>query len=129
MSAANCRVSLASSSSQVNTPSQRIDSALCPFLLRFLVKLLLVSPTLLLGLFGVGGRLGRLLGLRAPAPAFVFFSIVYVLAVYFVLPGKGIFFLWHLYCICFNVKTEKRVNWEKYPEFQLMIDTERSLLE
>ncbi|KAI4373473.1 hypothetical protein MLD38_011595 [Melastoma candidum] len=38
---------------------------------------------------------------------------------------QGIFFLWHLYCVCFNIKTEEWVNWEKYPEFQLVIDTDR----
>lgn len=26
---------------------------------------------------------------------------------------------WHIYCICYNIKTEEWVNWQKYPEFQL----------
>ncbi|XP_022731569.1 palmitoyltransferase Hip14-like isoform X2 [Durio zibethinus] len=32
---------------------------------------------------------------------------------------QGLFFIWHVYCICFNIRTEEWVNWKKYPEFQL----------
>ncbi|XP_078160309.1 uncharacterized protein LOC144555761 isoform X2 [Carex rostrata] len=31
-----------------------------------------------------------------------------------------VFLIWHIYCICFNIKTEEWINWNKYPEFQLM---------
>ncbi|KAJ3682741.1 hypothetical protein LUZ60_012968 [Juncus effusus] len=31
-----------------------------------------------------------------------------------------IFLMWHIYCICFNIRTEEWINWTKYPEFQLM---------
>ncbi|XWS28845.1 hypothetical protein CRYUN_Cryun25bG0106600 [Craigia yunnanensis] len=30
-----------------------------------------------------------------------------------------LFLIWHVYCICFNIRTEEWVNWKKYPEFQL----------
>ncbi|XVF05519.1 hypothetical protein REPUB_Repub05bG0179100 [Reevesia pubescens] len=30
-----------------------------------------------------------------------------------------LFLFWHVYCICFNIRTEEWVNWKKYPEFQL----------
>ncbi|XVF68745.1 hypothetical protein PTKIN_Ptkin11bG0026200 [Pterospermum kingtungense] len=32
---------------------------------------------------------------------------------------QGLFLIWHVYCICFNIRTEEWVNWKKYPEFQL----------
>ncbi|EOY34065.1 Ankyrin repeat family protein with DHHC zinc finger domain, putative isoform 4, partial [Theobroma cacao] len=32
---------------------------------------------------------------------------------------EGLFLIWHVYCICFNIRTEEWVNWKKYPEFQL----------
>ncbi|KAK8596356.1 hypothetical protein V6N12_064851 [Hibiscus sabdariffa] len=32
---------------------------------------------------------------------------------------QGPFLIWHVYCICFNIRTEEWVNWKKYPEFQL----------
>ncbi|XP_042474274.1 probable protein S-acyltransferase 15 isoform X3 [Zingiber officinale] len=33
-----------------------------------------------------------------------------------------VFLIWHIYCICFNIKTEEWINWKRYPEFQLMIE-------
>ncbi|OAY72171.1 Palmitoyltransferase ZDHHC17 [Ananas comosus] len=42
------------------------------------------------------------------------FSILQVL-------WQVVFLMWHLYCICFNIKTEEWINWRKYPEFQLNI--------
>ncbi|XP_072997719.1 uncharacterized protein [Typha latifolia] len=30
-----------------------------------------------------------------------------------------VFLIWHIYCICFNIKTEEWINWKRYPEFQL----------
>ncbi|KAI3889589.1 hypothetical protein MKX03_007533 [Papaver bracteatum] len=32
---------------------------------------------------------------------------------------KVIFFIWHIYCACVNIKTDEWINWRKYPEFQL----------
>ncbi|PPS18445.1 hypothetical protein GOBAR_AA02149 [Gossypium barbadense] len=32
---------------------------------------------------------------------------------------QGPFLIWHVYCICFNIRTEEWVNWKNYPEFQL----------
>ncbi|KAL7127417.1 hypothetical protein ABFS83_14G251500 [Erythranthe nasuta] len=29
-----------------------------------------------------------------------------------------VFILWHVYCACFNIKTDEWINWEKYPEFK-----------
>jgi len=29
------------------------------------------------------------------------------------------FLMWHIYCICFNIKTDEWINWKKYPEFQM----------
>ncbi|KAL6907624.1 hypothetical protein ACP4OV_002663 [Aristida adscensionis] len=37
-----------------------------------------------------------------------------------------VFLMWHIYCICFNIKTDEwlkgeifQINWKKYPEFQM----------
>ncbi|XP_074304243.1 uncharacterized protein LOC141638958 [Silene latifolia] len=27
------------------------------------------------------------------------------------------FFMWHVYCVCFNIKSDEWINWRKYPEF------------
>lgn len=32
-----------------------------------------------------------------------------------------VFLMWHLYCVCFNIRTDEWVNWKRYPEFQLTI--------
>ncbi|XP_058109703.1 uncharacterized protein LOC131252927 isoform X5 [Magnolia sinica] len=32
-----------------------------------------------------------------------------------------VFLAWHIYCICFNIKTDEWINWRKYPEFQLVV--------
>ncbi|PIN22006.1 DHHC-type Zn-finger protein [Handroanthus impetiginosus] len=32
-----------------------------------------------------------------------------------------VFVLWHVYCACFNIKTDEWINWKKYPEFQIKI--------
>ncbi|XP_078427708.1 uncharacterized protein LOC144700157 isoform X8 [Wolffia australiana] len=29
-----------------------------------------------------------------------------------------IFLIWHVYCICVNIRTDEWINWRKYPEFQ-----------
>ncbi|KAJ4971082.1 hypothetical protein NE237_004181 [Protea cynaroides] len=34
---------------------------------------------------------------------------------------QAVFFLWHIYCICFNIKTDEWINWKEYPEFQLTV--------
>ncbi|KAJ4725829.1 S-acyltransferase [Melia azedarach] len=33
---------------------------------------------------------------------------------------QGVFLMWHIYCVCFNVRTDEWVNWKKYPEFQVI---------
>ncbi|OWM89300.1 hypothetical protein CDL15_Pgr024045 [Punica granatum] len=38
---------------------------------------------------------------------------------------QAIFFAWHVYCVCFNIKTEEWVNWKRYPEFQVLIEDEQ----
>ncbi|XP_073148069.1 uncharacterized protein [Henckelia pumila] len=30
-----------------------------------------------------------------------------------------VFIVWHIYCACFNIKTDEWINWEKYPEFHV----------
>ncbi|KAJ7947661.1 S-acyltransferase [Quillaja saponaria] len=30
-----------------------------------------------------------------------------------------LFLMWHIYCVCFNIRTEEWINWKKYPEFHL----------
>ncbi|KAG6760838.1 hypothetical protein POTOM_034021 [Populus tomentosa] len=49
---------------------------------------------------------------------------------------QGVFFTWHLYCICFNIRTDEwerigieysalyPINWKKYPEFQFVIQSQ-----
>ncbi|KAK9280171.1 hypothetical protein L1049_013858 [Liquidambar formosana] len=34
---------------------------------------------------------------------------------------QGVFLGWHVYCVCFNIKTDEWINWTKYPEFQLPV--------
>ncbi|XXG80908.1 hypothetical protein AAC387_Pa09g1668 [Persea americana] len=31
-----------------------------------------------------------------------------------------LFLIWHIYCICSNMKTDEWINWKKYPEFQII---------
>lgn len=31
------------------------------------------------------------------------------------------FLIWHIYCICVNIKTHEWINWRRYPEFQTVI--------
>ncbi|OVA18341.1 zinc finger protein [Macleaya cordata] len=31
-----------------------------------------------------------------------------------------IFLIWHIYCVCVNIRTDEWINWKKYPEFQLV---------
>ncbi|KAK9727253.1 hypothetical protein RND81_05G268800 [Saponaria officinalis] len=30
------------------------------------------------------------------------------------------FFIWHVYCVCFNIRTEEWINWRRYPEFHVI---------
>ncbi|XP_047313097.1 palmitoyltransferase ZDHHC12-like isoform X2 [Impatiens glandulifera] len=30
---------------------------------------------------------------------------------------QGPFLVWHIYCICFNIRTDEWINWKNYPEF------------
>ncbi|KAK9940478.1 hypothetical protein M0R45_017137 [Rubus argutus] len=32
-----------------------------------------------------------------------------------------VFVLWHIYCVCANIRTDEWINWKKYPWFQLVI--------
>ncbi|KAI3423644.1 S-acyltransferase [Psidium guajava] len=38
---------------------------------------------------------------------------------------QGIFFMWHIYCISFNIRTDEWINWRKYLEFQLQVKSEQ----
>lgn len=31
------------------------------------------------------------------------------------------FLIWHIYCICFNIRTHEWIYWKKYPEFQTIV--------
>ncbi|KAL3628057.1 hypothetical protein CASFOL_028159 [Castilleja foliolosa] len=33
-----------------------------------------------------------------------------------------VFIIWHVYCACFNIKTDEWINWKEYPEFQIKIN-------
>ncbi|KAL2899020.1 putative protein S-acyltransferase 23 [Bienertia sinuspersici] len=44
------------------------------------------------------------------------FSLVQVL-------WQVIFFAWHVYCVCVNIRTEEWINWRKYPEFHVIAQT------
>ncbi|WCJ41219.1 hypothetical protein M5689_022101 [Euphorbia peplus] len=37
---------------------------------------------------------------------------------------QGIFMAWHVYCICFNIKTDEWINWKKYPELQSLVESQ-----
>ncbi|XP_050137724.1 uncharacterized protein LOC126614186 isoform X2 [Malus sylvestris] len=32
-----------------------------------------------------------------------------------------LFVIWHIYCVCFNIRTDEWINWKKHPEFQLLV--------
>ncbi|XP_022947312.1 probable protein S-acyltransferase 15 isoform X3 [Cucurbita moschata] len=34
-----------------------------------------------------------------------------------------VFLLWHMYCICFNIRTDEWIHWKRYPEFQIFIQS------
>ncbi|KAL9247671.1 hypothetical protein vseg_021079 [Gypsophila vaccaria] len=36
------------------------------------------------------------------------------------------FFLWHIYCLCFNIKTDEWINWRRYPEFHAIVQPGQS---
>ncbi|GKV08141.1 hypothetical protein SLEP1_g19817 [Rubroshorea leprosula] len=46
------------------------------------------------------------------AKSTMIFSVLQVL-------WQGLFLAWHVYCVCFNIRTDEWVNWKKYPEFQM----------
>ncbi|PSR86700.1 Protein S-acyltransferase 23 [Actinidia chinensis var. chinensis] len=37
---------------------------------------------------------------------------------------QGVFLAWHIYCVCFNIRTDEWINWKRYPEFHLVIHHE-----
>ncbi|KMT05266.1 hypothetical protein BVRB_7g174050 [Beta vulgaris subsp. vulgaris] len=34
-----------------------------------------------------------------------------------------VFFAWHVYCACFNIRTDEWINWRRYPEFHVIVQT------
>ncbi|CAA2987759.1 probable palmitoyltransferase ZDHHC12 isoform X1 [Olea europaea subsp. europaea] len=38
-----------------------------------------------------------------------------------------VFIMWHVYCACFNIKTDEWINWKTYPEFQVQIISDAGL--
>ncbi|KAL6275880.1 hypothetical protein ACE6H2_019481 [Prunus campanulata] len=32
-----------------------------------------------------------------------------------------VFVIWHIYCVCVNIRTDEWINWKKYPEFLLVV--------
>ncbi|KAA8543897.1 hypothetical protein F0562_021926 [Nyssa sinensis] len=34
---------------------------------------------------------------------------------------QGVFLIWHIYCICFNIRTDEWINWKRYPELQQLV--------
>ncbi|KAH7678054.1 palmitoyltransferase protein [Dioscorea alata] len=39
-----------------------------------------------------------------------------------------VFLMWHMYCICLNIKTDEWINWKKYPEFHIVIQPQGHLI-
>ncbi|XP_058199573.1 uncharacterized protein LOC131314746 isoform X1 [Rhododendron vialii] len=37
---------------------------------------------------------------------------------------QGAFLAWHIYCVCFNIRTDEWINWKRYPEFHLIVHPE-----
>ncbi|XP_052185947.1 uncharacterized protein LOC127797259 [Diospyros lotus] len=35
-----------------------------------------------------------------------------------------VFLAWHIYCICFNIRTDEWIHWNRYPEFHLNVQPE-----
>ncbi|XP_075634271.1 uncharacterized protein LOC142606812 isoform X3 [Castanea sativa] len=42
----------------------------------------------------------------------------------FQLLWQAVFMTWHIYCICFNIRTDEWINWKKYPEFQDVVHSQ-----
>ncbi|KAJ4834441.1 hypothetical protein Tsubulata_007889 [Turnera subulata] len=38
---------------------------------------------------------------------------------------QGLFVMWHVYCICSNIRTDEWINWTRYPEFQSEVQSQR----
>lgn len=48
------------------------------------------------------------------ASSTMIFSILQVL-------WQGVFLAWHIYCVCFNIRTDEFIHWKRYPEFQHIV--------
>ncbi|XP_076912166.1 uncharacterized protein LOC143570391 [Bidens hawaiensis] len=48
------------------------------------------------------------------ATSTMIFSILQVL-------WQAAFLAWHIYCVCFNIRTDEWLHWKQYPEFQYVI--------
>uniref|UniRef100_A0A7C9EK11 Protein S-acyltransferase n=1 Tax=Opuntia streptacantha TaxID=393608 RepID=A0A7C9EK11_OPUST len=33
-----------------------------------------------------------------------------------------VFLAWHIYCVCFNIRSDEWINWRRYPEFHVVIE-------
>ncbi|KAL5581020.1 hypothetical protein UlMin_013462, partial [Ulmus minor] len=40
------------------------------------------------------------------------------------LSWQVLFLTWHVYCVFFDIRTEEWVNWKKYPEFQIFVESQ-----
>ncbi|KAL8191627.1 hypothetical protein R6Q57_028358 [Mikania cordata] len=48
------------------------------------------------------------------ATSTMIFSILQIL-------WQAAFLAWHIYCVCFNIRTDEWMHWKKYPEFQHIV--------
>lgn len=51
------------------------------------------------------------------ASSTMIFSILQVL-------WQAVFLAWHIYCVCFNIRTDEFIHWKRYPEFQHTVQPE-----
>ncbi|KVI11960.1 probable palmitoyltransferase ZDHHC12 isoform X2 [Cynara cardunculus var. scolymus] len=61
-----------------------------------------------------GGKVGWT---ETLATSTMIFSLLQVL-------WQAVFLAWHIYCVCFNIRTDEWIHWKKYPEFQHIIQPE-----
>ncbi|XP_078427705.1 uncharacterized protein LOC144700157 isoform X6 [Wolffia australiana] len=59
-----------------------------------------------------------LVGFIVTEASYVLFSVQFISKSGGETLAMVIFLIWHVYCICVNIRTDEWINWRKYPEFQ-----------
>ncbi|XP_062013999.1 uncharacterized protein LOC133730420 [Rosa rugosa] len=74
----------------------------------------LVCSSLFVAKSGIFDRPSELTLSESLAVSTILFTILQLL-------WQVVFVIWHIYCVCANIRTDEWIKWKKYPEFQLVI--------